>query len=67
MSKKEKKTDSIPKIIEGKIKKFYSEICLEEQAYIRDPKIKVGDLLKQHISVFGENITIVRFERYQVS
>ncbi len=61
-----KKEETIPKIIEGKIKKFYTEVCLEEQFYFRDLNIKIGDLVKQYIAKFGENIAIVRFERYQV-
>ena len=67
LKKDGKKADIAKKIIEGKIKKFYSEVCLEEQAYIKDEKLSVSELVKQYISKFGENITIARFERYQVS
>lgn len=66
LKKEAKKADVVKKIIEGKIKKFYSEVCLEEQAYIKDEKISISQFIKQYISKFGENITIARFERYQV-
>lgn len=54
------------KIVQGKIEKFYEEVCLLEQAYIRDPKIKVVDLLNSLVAKIGENIVIRRFVRYQL-
>lgn len=54
------------KIVQGKIEKFYEEACLLEQAYIRDPKIKVVDLLNSLVAKIGENIVIRRFVRYQL-
>lgn len=54
------------KIVEGKINKYYEEVCLLEQPYIREPKTKVGDLLKSLIAKIGENIVIKRFVRYQL-
>lgn len=54
------------RIVEGKIIKFYEEICLVDQTYIRDPKIKISDLLKSLIAKIGENIVIRRFVRYQL-
>ncbi len=56
----------ISKIIEGKLENFFKEKCLVEQSYIRDPSITVGDLIKQHISKFGENIVIRRFARFRI-
>ena len=67
LKKEGKKVEMAKKIIEGKIKKFYSEVCLEEQAYIKDDKLSVSDLIKQYIAKFGENISVARFERYQVN
>jgi len=61
-----KKKEQISKILPGKIKKFYSEICLLEQAFVKDNKITVADYLKEKIAKFGENITVGRFNRYQV-
>ncbi len=54
------------KMVEGRLKKFYKEVCLLEQPYIRDPEISVNDLLNQKIAKIGENITIRRFARFEV-
>ncbi len=61
-----KKPEQIEKILPGKMKKYVSEICLLEQPFIREPKKTVNDVVKEAISKFGENITITRFERYQL-
>ncbi|PJZ69213.1 translation elongation factor Ts [Leptospira perolatii] len=61
-----KKPEQIEKIVPGKIKKYYSEVCLLNQAFIKDNAKTVDDLIKESISKFGENITIARFSRYQV-
>jgi elongation factor Ts len=55
-----------PKIVEGKLEKFYQEACLLEQAFIKDPAITIKDLLAQKIAKIGENINIRRFVRYQL-
>lgn len=54
------------KKVEGRIDKFYGEICLLEQAFIKDPSKTVGDLLTDLIAKIGENIKIRRFVRYEV-
>jgi len=54
------------KIINGKLEKFYQEQCLLEQGFIKDPKVKIQDLLSQKIAKIGENISISRFTRYQL-
>ena len=56
----------VERIVQGKIDKFFEEVCLLEQPYIRDPKLKVRDLVSSAISKLGENIAIRRFARYQV-
>jgi len=56
----------VERIVQGKIEKFFEEVCLIEQPYIRDPKLKVRDLVSSAISKLGENIVIRRFARYQV-
>ena len=56
----------IAKIVEGKLDKFYSEICLLEQPYIRDDKKTVGDLLKEAGSKTGENLVVRRFSRFRL-
>ncbi len=51
------------KIVEGRLKKFYSEVCLLDQAYIKDDKQTIRDLLNDLIAKLGENIQIGRFTR----
>lgn len=54
------------KIVEGKLKKFYQEVCLLEQAYVRDTDITVEDLLNELRAKTGENVIVSRFVRYQL-
>jgi elongation factor Ts len=56
----------IEKIVEGKMKKFFSESCLMEQAYVKNPDITVQDLLNELMAKTGENIVISRFSRFQL-
>jgi elongation factor Ts len=54
----------IDKIVEGKLERFYSEICLMEQAFIKDPEKSVQDIVNDAIARLGENIQVRRFARY---
>ncbi len=54
------------KIAEGKLEKFYEEVCLLDQPFIKDQNIKVKDLIVQAVSKIGENIQVRRFVRFQV-
>jgi elongation factor Ts len=56
----------LDRIVEGKLSKFYEEVCLLEQPFIKDGDVKIGDLVTQMIAQLGENIVIRRFVRYQV-
>jgi elongation factor Ts len=56
----------LEKIVEGRMSKFYSETCLLEQPFVKDPSISVQDLIASHIQNFGENIQIRRFVRYRL-
>jgi len=56
----------IEKIVEGKLSKFYSDVCLLEQEYIKDSSIKIKDLIKEKIAIFKENIEVGRFSRFQI-
>ncbi len=56
----------VDKIVEGRINKFFKDICLLEQQFVKNPDITVGDLLTEIISKMGENISIRRFTRYEV-
>lgn len=55
-----------PKIIDGKLEKFYQENCLLEQAFIKEPSVTIKDLLAQQIAKIGENMNVRRFIRYQL-
>ena len=61
-----KKAEIADKMVEGKINKFFEEVCLLEQAYIREPKTKINELIQNAIAKVGENIVIRRFIRYQL-
>jgi elongation factor Ts len=54
------------KIVEGKLKKFYSEACLLEQPYVKNPDITVQDLVNEMMAKTGEHIVIRRFVRFQL-
>ncbi len=56
----------IDKIVEGRLEKFYSEVCLLDQPFIKDPKKTIKDLLGEFAAKIGENIVIRRFIRYQL-
>ncbi len=56
----------LTKIVEGKIDKYYEEICLMEQPTIRDPDRRVKDLVDQAISKLGENIVVRRFAKFRI-
>ncbi|NQU42742.1 translation elongation factor Ts, partial [bacterium] len=56
----------IDKIVEGRIKGFFKDSCLIDQAYVKEEKISVGDLIKEKGKAAGGAISIVRFERYQL-
>jgi len=56
----------LDKIARGKLEKFYSEFCLMEQSFIRDPDITVSQLISSVVARVGENIRIRRFTRYQL-
>jgi elongation factor Ts len=56
----------LTKIVDGKIDKYYEEICLLEQPYIRDPDRKVKELVDQAIAKLGENIVVRRFAKFRI-
>jgi elongation factor Ts len=56
----------LEKIAEGKLKKFYSEECLLEQGFVKEPDKTVSTLIKEYIAQLGENITVGRFVRLQL-
>jgi elongation factor Ts len=61
------KPDSVlDKIVEGRLSKFYSESCLLEQPFVKDPDVTVKDHIASHIQKIGENIQVRRFVRYKL-
>ena len=56
----------VEKIVEGKMAKFYEEVCLIEQPFIKDQTVTIKDLIAQKVGKLGENITIRRFARFKV-
>ncbi len=56
----------VDKIVEGRMDKWYSEVALMEQAYVRDPEVTIQDLIKNMIAKIGENIVVRRFARYRL-
>lgn len=61
-----KPAEIIEKIVEGKLQKFYSEVCLIHQAFFKDDTKVIQDLIAEKIHKMGENITVKRFIRYEV-
>jgi elongation factor Ts len=56
----------VDKVVEGRLQKFYEEVCLYEQPFIRENSTTVGDLIKSAIAKLGENISVSRFVRFKV-
>lgn len=56
----------VEKIIEGKVAKFLKDVCLMNQAYVKNPDVTIGDYLNEVIAKTGENIVIKRFARFQL-
>jgi len=55
----------VEKMVEGRIKKYYNDVCLMEQAFVKDPDKTVREVLKEIIFAVGENVNIRRFTRYE--
>lgn len=56
----------LDKIVEGRIQKFYEEVCLLDQPFVKDATLSVGQLVKTKIAKLGENIGVARFVRFKV-
>lgn len=61
-----KTKEMIEKILEGKIAKFYSRVCLMKQPYVKDPDITIEDLMNDKIAAIGEKLAVRRFVRYEL-
>ena len=66
-AKNEGKPDQVAeKIVEGKVKKYYQEVCLLEQPYFREPEKKIREVINEAVLSIGEKITVRRFVRYEM-
>src|SRR5439155_1355694 len=61
-----KPANVVEKIVEGKMSKFYEEVCLLDQPFIKDQTISVGQLIASKVGTLGENISVRRFARFKV-
>jgi elongation factor Ts len=61
-----KSPPAIQKIVEGKLEKFYSTVCLLDQPFVKNPDQTISDLLTSMVHKLGENINVNRFTRYQI-
>jgi elongation factor Ts len=56
----------LDKIVEGRLAKYYEEVCLMEQPFIKENTTTIADVIKTKIAKLGENISVARFVRYKV-
>ena len=63
---KDKPAQVIDKIVDGKLNSFYQQVCLMDQASVRDPNVTITQLVQDAIRILGENITVNRFVRMKV-
>jgi elongation factor Ts len=61
-----KKEEFLAKIVEGKVQRYFDEVCLLEQGFVKDPNLKVKDLITQLVAKIGENIKVRRFTRFEL-
>lgn len=61
-----KPEDIVNKIVDGRLEKYYGEVCLLDQDFVKDDEIKVQQLVTDLIAVLGENIVVGRFVRYEL-
>lgn len=56
----------VERIVQGKMEKFFQDVCLLEQGFVKEPDMAVGELISSKVAKLGENIVIRRFQRYQL-
>lgn len=61
---KDKPEDMVNKILDGKIAKYYEEVCLMQQPYVKNPDIKIKDLFGEAVAKIGEKVVVKRFARF---
>jgi elongation factor Ts len=63
---KDKPKEVLEKILEGKIAKYYSQVCLMKQAFVKNPDITIEDLINEKTAAIGEKLVVRRFVRYEL-
>ena len=58
--------EAAARIVEGRLEKFYRQVCLMEQPFVKDEDVPVRDLITDAIAKFGENVVLRRFVRYEL-
>ena len=66
MKESGKPENIIEKIVDGKIKKWFSEVCLMDQGFVKDPDNTIAQLVTQMVASIGENMRIRRFVRFEL-
>ncbi len=66
MAEQAKPAEIVEKIVEGKLNKYYSDICLLEQSFIKDEDVTVDEFIKGKVATIGENIQVSRFSRFSI-
>ncbi len=61
-----KPADVIEKILEGKIAKYYSQVCLMKQAFVKNPDVTIEDIINEKTAAIGEKLVVRRFVRYEL-
>jgi len=61
-----KPPEIVAKIVDGKLNKFYGEVCLLDQPFVKDDKLSIQDLITSFIAKFGENVKVRRFARFEL-
>ncbi len=59
-----KPAEIVQRIVDGKVNRYFQEVCLLEQPFVKDPDVKVGDLVTQAVARIGENIVVSKFARF---
>jgi elongation factor Ts len=66
VKKENKPSEIMEKIVEGKVKKHFDEICLMSQSFVKNPEMTIGELITEKIAKLGENIKVKKFVRFEI-
>jgi elongation factor Ts len=66
VEKEDKPQEILEKMVEGRVKKYFDEICLLSQPFVKDPKKTVGELVMEKVAKLGENVKVKKFVRFEI-